>query len=170
MLPQSIVATLNLMLFASSCSVSEAVFKLTPRIIGGNTAADEEFPYIVSIRDAKVDQHFCGGALITPRNVLSAGHCLIARRLQPDSAYVALGVYNRLDEGVRKNIKRITVHPQFNTTFMHNDISVITTYTKIEYTDRIQPIALPITDVPEQGNLKAVAMGWGRIVSRNLGT
>lgn len=162
MFPQSFVVALNLLLLAST---SEAKFKITPRIMGGETAAVAEFPYIVSIRDAKVDQHFCGGAMITPKNVLSAGHCLIARRLQPNSVYIALGVYNRRDGGVRKNIIQIAIHPEFNTTFMHNDISIITTFTKIEYTDHIQPIALPINDVPEKGDLTAVASGWGRIVS-----
>lgn len=165
MFPQSILVALNLLLFASTFSMSEATFKITPRIMGGKTATEAEFPYIVSIRDAKVNQHFCGGAVITPRNVLSAGHCLIARRLKPNSVYIALGVYNRLDNGVRKNVKQITIHPEFNTTFMHNDISIITTFTKIEYTDHIQPIELPIGDVPKNGDLTAVASGWGRIVS-----
>ncbi|XP_055308147.1 chymotrypsin-2-like [Sitodiplosis mosellana] len=165
MLPRSIVVILSLLLFVSSVSVFEAIFKVKPRIIDGEKAAAKEFPYIVSIRDAKVHKHFCGGALITQRNVLSAGHCLIGRRFQPDSIYIALGVFNRLDDGVRKNVKRITIHSGFNKTFMHNDISIITTYTKIDYTARIQPIALPIADVPEQGNLNAVGAGWGRIIN-----
>lgn len=161
MCPRVILPTLGLLLFASTVSLSQLT-----KTADAQSATEKEFPYIVSIRDVKVHQHFCGAVIITQRNVLTAGHCLIVRKSQPETVYVVLGVYNRLDNGVRKNVKQIAIHPQFNTTFMHNDIAILTTYTKIEYSNQIQPIALPLFDIPEKGNIKAIASGWGRIVSR----
>lgn len=46
------------------------------RIVGGNDAPDGAYPYQVSIKNAKTGNHFCGGSIITPKTVLTAGHCI----------------------------------------------------------------------------------------------
>jgi trypsin len=47
---------------------------ITPRIIGGNLAARDEYPWYVHA----VDGELCGGSLIHPDIVLSAAHCQVA--------------------------------------------------------------------------------------------
>lgn len=156
-----IVVPLGLLLLSSN---AETESEIKPHIGGANVTAGE-YSYIVSIRDSKLEQHFCGGALINDRNILSAAHCLKKRRLKPESIYVALGVYNRLDKGVRRNVKRITIHPGFDFSNVHNDISIITTHNKITFTQHIQPIALPQANIFKNGVFKGVFIGWGRLVS-----
>lgn len=167
MIWHEIVVPFVLVLLSSNI---EAISKITSPInTAGNVTADE-YSYIVSIRDAKLRQHFCGGALITASNVLSAAHCLKKRTFKPESIYIALGVDNRIDDGIRKNVKCITIHPEFRFSNVHNDISIITTHNKIAFTQHIQPIALPHdifdADIPENEVCKAVFIGWGQLVSQ----
>ena len=45
------------------------------RVAGGRNTTIEELPYQVSMEEN--GEHFCGGSIITPRHVLTAGHCFI---------------------------------------------------------------------------------------------
>lgn len=45
------------------------------RIVGGKKAAPHAYPWTVAI--LKMDFLHCGGALVTDRHVLTAGHCFI---------------------------------------------------------------------------------------------
>ena len=50
-------------------------------IVGGHKASEGQFPYMVSFqllkegKDWPSHTHFCGGAIIDRRNVLTAAHC-----------------------------------------------------------------------------------------------
>lgn len=47
---------------------------LDNRIVGGTSARDGQYPYLVSIRNRGV--HDCGGAIIDEYWILTAAHCL----------------------------------------------------------------------------------------------
>ncbi|OWZ14779.1 Serine protease [Phytophthora megakarya] len=46
------------------------------RIYGGSKANIDKYPFLVSLRDPLFDENFCGGALIAPQYILTAGHCI----------------------------------------------------------------------------------------------
>lgn len=51
----------------------------TPWIIGGEPAAEGEFPFLVSVQvDVLINtfRHTCGGTILSDKYVLTAAHCL----------------------------------------------------------------------------------------------
>lgn len=46
------------------------------QIIGGHDAPPEKYPYQVSLKTSGINTHFCGGAIISKKYVITAAHCL----------------------------------------------------------------------------------------------
>jgi trypsin len=59
---------------AANQTIGDIIDSLVPRIAGGRPANEGDYPYAASI--AIYGVHACGGALIAPRVVLTAGHCV----------------------------------------------------------------------------------------------
>ncbi|OWZ19726.1 Serine protease [Phytophthora megakarya] len=47
------------------------------RIYGGTEANIDKYPFLASLRYPIFDRTYCGGALIAPQYILTAGHCVI---------------------------------------------------------------------------------------------
>ena len=47
------------------------------RIVGGQPAKKNQYPWLVAIFKTGVPRSFCGGSLISSRTVLTALHCLL---------------------------------------------------------------------------------------------
>lgn len=142
------------------------------RIFQGKPAEEGEFPYLVSLRS--LGNHFCGGVLIAPNVVLTAGHCIVTKsgsRRAPDVSIGLLGIRDTKSE-------RDTVE-EFKTceTIVHRNFDL----------DRIQDgfdIALLVLDGNSTADLVEVdrgsinlqegdavtAAGFGRISNNELST
>lgn len=81
------------------------------RIVGGRAAALGEFPYQVSLRTA-ANFHFCGGAIISDRWVITAAHCIINRA--QTSVRVIVGSVLLNSGGVSHTSSRIIAHESYN--------------------------------------------------------
>ncbi|KAE8902386.1 hypothetical protein PF005_g14279 [Phytophthora fragariae] len=46
------------------------------RIYGGSEANIDKFPFLASLRDTFFEENMCGGTLIAPQYILTAGHCI----------------------------------------------------------------------------------------------
>ena len=47
------------------------------RIVGGRAASSNEFPWIAFVQTQRKDgRHFCGGSVISRRNIITAAHCV----------------------------------------------------------------------------------------------
>lgn len=57
------------------------------RIVGGTPAKMGEFPFMASLQNTVDNRHFCGGALLTDRHVITACHCLILRGISNKPRY-----------------------------------------------------------------------------------
>ena len=71
------------------------------RIVGGQQAKPEEFPWQVAFRrETNISRSniFCGGSLINKKWVVSAAHCFAKKPLQIDDLKVVLGEFDVWNE------------------------------------------------------------------------
>ncbi|KAJ0177716.1 hypothetical protein K1T71_006589 [Dendrolimus kikuchii] len=120
---------------------SDAIVSM--RIVGGRRAEPHSFPWTVAI--LKNDRMHCGGAVITTKHILSAGHCFKWDNIR--NMEVLLGLDNIDDRRAvtRRNISRAVIHEQFTTTAVRdeNDIAIATMDIPVRFSDTVLPICLP---------------------------
>lgn len=133
---------------------------INPRIVGGENAAEGQFPYQVSLRTRLFKQHFCGGSIISSRFMVTAAHCSQGLNSKPFFVFAVVGTLYRTSGGVSVYLEKITPHAEFSMSKLVNDISLIRTAKEIVFSTTIQPIALPTQN--DEGHTQVVLSGWGR--------
>jgi transmembrane serine protease 13 len=109
--------------FETSLLTEDNLFVPQPRIIGGSNARQDRYPYFVSLVDF-TGAHTCGGSLVAPDIVLTAGHCQGATR----RAHV--GRWNRQD-GNGDDYDDIAIefpeypHPEYSDEGFPNDFMIV---------------------------------------------
>ncbi|XP_058809925.1 chymotrypsin-1-like [Phymastichus coffea] len=139
------------------------------RIVGGKLAEVGEFPYMVSLRMR--NNHFCGGALITKRHVLTAAHCIYPMTQRPmlkPYLHVVVGTNSVTWGGKSYKVKNLSYYPEYydqteEPDFMY-DIGIVTLAEEVKESKLVKTIALPTVN-RIQGGEKAVISGWGTMKS-----
>lgn len=151
--------------FFNSKAVAEEDF--VRRIIGGQEAGENEWPWIVALfnSDAEnpADGQFCGGTLIHPWWVVTASHCLPNET--PDSFEVAIGIHDLRNDPEntyrRVAVQEVYLHPAYETGLdpsIDGDIALLR-------------LAEPVYDIPVlplvhqfeliQPGVDGTVIGWG---------
>ncbi|XP_016836998.2 serine protease 76 isoform X1 [Nasonia vitripennis] len=139
------------------------------RVVGGNPAELGAWPWIGLLgygsRNSNQVGFRCGGTLVSSRTVVTAAHCV---HDQNDLKVVRLGEQNlRQTDGavVDYPIQKKIVHPNYEPDTSENDIALLILDEDVQFTDRIRPICLPVSDDLRKRdfvrNFPFVA-GWGR--------
>lgn len=131
------------------------------RIVGGQQASRGQFPHQASLRRVRGRGHFCGGAIVSDRFVLTAAHCTQGRFAIPAEVRVAVGGH-RIFDGTLHNVSRIVNHPRYNSRSMENDIAVIQTTNKIIFGPEVRAIALPTQNLPDETGIRILVSGFGQ--------
>ncbi|XP_034825124.2 transmembrane protease serine 9-like [Maniola hyperantus] len=134
---------------------NQVVPKVDGRIVGGEEANIEDFPYQVSFIAKR--SYFCGGFIVSENYILTAGHC--AQNIQPSQVLLRAGSSFR-QNGTIIPIAEVVPHPEFNDPPFDKDVAYMRTAHPIQFTRTIQPIALPPLNRPVTGDI--VVAGWGR--------
>ncbi|GLV41815.1 uncharacterized protein CBL_13547, partial [Carabus blaptoides fortunei] len=143
----------------------------SPKIVGGVEPPYGSYPWQVDIKIYRYKDkkfvHHCGGALIGPRLVLTAAHCLFSSIL-PEHLRVVLGEHRlrKSDEHEASyKVDRLLAHPDFRKVGPHShDIALLRLaggHSGVIFSTYISPICLPhIDESPPPGTWCSVT-GWG---------
>uniref|UniRef100_A0A8W7Q020 Peptidase S1 domain-containing protein n=1 Tax=Anopheles coluzzii TaxID=1518534 RepID=A0A8W7Q020_ANOCL len=159
-------ATCALALFALVASVAQAAPHGGMRVVNGETAKLGQFPYQVrlTLHVGNGQQALCGGSLLNEEWVLTAGHCVMLAK----SVEVHLGAVDFSDN---TNDGRLVLesteffkHEKYNPLFVANDVALVKLPSKVEFSERVQPVRLPTGDEDFAGR-EVVVSGWGLMVN-----
>uniref|UniRef100_A0A8C8SEB8 Peptidase S1 domain-containing protein n=1 Tax=Pelusios castaneus TaxID=367368 RepID=A0A8C8SEB8_9SAUR len=111
------------------------------RIIGGQDAEQNEWPWQVSVQ--RNGGHVCGGSLISAQWVVSAAHCF--NPSVPISQYqLVLGAHNLSSSALLSSeVQQIIHHPSYNAATFVADIALVKLKELVPETTSIRPISLP---------------------------
>ncbi|KAI9370023.1 trypsin-like cysteine/serine peptidase domain-containing protein [Aspergillus egyptiacus] len=142
-------------LFALSLAAAAAPVLAEEAIVGGDDADITEYPYQIAL--LSTGQLICGGSIISPQYVVTAGHCTAG--LSASSLSIRVGSTQASSGGTTIPISAITVHPDYNAATVENDISILTLGEELSFDSSIQAIDLP-SSAPTAGTT-VTATGWG---------
>eukprot|EP00123_Amoebidium_parasiticum_P009275 comp19378_c0_seq2/m.22347 comp19378_c0_seq2/g.22347 ORF comp19378_c0_seq2/g.22347 comp19378_c0_seq2/m.22347 type:complete len:511 (-) comp19378_c0_seq2:119-1651(-) len=127
------------------------------RIVGGHIVSTAP-RWMVSLQTYKTDSaafcHICGGSLIAPNLVVTAGHCLGAF----NRACLGGVSFNHSNDFNCYEIDDFFAHPSWNATTLFADVALVRLKTSVP-----NPTLLPLNRNPQAGNLRSpvVVLGWG---------
>ncbi|XP_026750049.1 serine protease snake-like [Galleria mellonella] len=148
-------------------------------VIGGRVTEPGEFPHMGAIGWRSVTDTWlfnCGSTLISPKFVLTAGHCTKASPRDSRIADVVpkiirFGVKNviNIEDSMDINISRIIPHPQYKPPKQYFDIALMELEKVVTFSKVIQPACLWSKDDESFGS-KATVTGWGVYRNGNRNT
>jgi hypothetical protein len=109
--------------------MKEDGFTPIPMIIGGNPASEGEYPWMAALVQAdepnSYDGQFCGGSLIGPYWILTAGHCVIGAKAE--DIHVVLGATNLNNSGGTQRIEvaEVILAPDYNDVTLNSDFALL---------------------------------------------
>lgn len=103
-------------------------FTPIPMIIGGNPASEGEYPWMAALVQSDVadnyDGQFCGGSLVHPYWILTAGHCVTGSK--PEDIHVVLGATNLDDTDIQRiEVAEIILAPGYNNVTLESDFALL---------------------------------------------
>jgi secreted trypsin-like serine protease len=143
------------------------------RIVGGAPVLIEDSPWQVALIRSQVAEpqrsQFCGGSIIASDWVVTAAHCVdnfIVSQL-PTRLNVVAGTANYETGGQRATVKRIFVHPAWNSANMDNDVALLQLGEALTMGSPI-PVVAANTEFTDP--TKLTVTGWGAIFEGGPGS
>ncbi|CAD7088916.1 unnamed protein product [Hermetia illucens] len=143
----------TLFLLCLLCAV--ATPRLQEKIVRGRRSPTGRTPYLVSLMYQL--KHYCGGAVVAPRVILTAAHCVVG--MKPRFMSIRAGTNTRMRGGYIRRVGGWKRHPKFNKKSISYDVALIYLKRRLPFNNLVQPIKL------FQGRLrkfqKGIIAGWG---------
>ena len=138
----------------------------TDRIVGGKEVNPKgKLPYQVMFFPCAPSGQcgLCGGTIVNKKFVITAAHCWDS---QMTNLRVIVGEHNVFCDGVNEggkviNVKKATMHPDYNKKTMDNDIAVLELSEELTFTDKVKPACLPSSATKDYSGTASTISGWG---------
>ncbi|KAJ8918088.1 hypothetical protein NQ315_011545 [Exocentrus adspersus] len=137
----------------------KSVPMLDGRIVGGVDVDIADYPYQVSVQ--MLSFHYCGGAIISTRWVLSAAHCT-DRLPIPSFFSIRVGSTTRNAGGLVYSVLSLIIHPEYTREALDYDIALLRVSSDILATNA-RTIVLPTIGKLPEPNAIATITGWGTL-------
>jgi len=133
------------------------------RIVGGQNAQKNEYPWQVGLVSNWGSTPFCGGSLISSTTVVTAAHCATS----PSQFKVVVGDHDvtQGDGEQRISVASWTSHPNYNSNNQDHDIAIIQLAQPVQFSDSVAPVCLPPSSSSNYDGATATATGWGTLSS-----
>ena len=138
------------------------------KIVNGTTISDNlsnQFNFLASIVPKGKNKPFCGGAFIGKNVVLTAAHCVDG--VNADQIQVQFKKKYSNSSGITFNVKKILIHPNYNSITANNDIALIFLRGR-PWKKGIRPLYLPSNKLQRtiyRPNKRSFIMGFGSTFS-----
>ncbi|XP_062549415.1 brachyurin-like [Armigeres subalbatus] len=136
------------------------------RVTNGREATPGQFPYQVAlVINFAQGSGLCGGSIISNDYILTAAHCVLGA----SGGTALVGAHNRLNnepfqQSIVFELNGITIHPEYTSNTIRNDIATIRLTNSIVFDERVQPVRLPsLNDTRTFSGRMATVSGWGRL-------
>uniref|UniRef100_T1J964 Peptidase S1 domain-containing protein n=1 Tax=Strigamia maritima TaxID=126957 RepID=T1J964_STRMM len=135
------------------------------KIVGGQAADKGEYPWQVSMQRTSWSGafHFCGGAIIDERTIVTAAHCV--EGVSASSVKVVAGEHRlNYNEGTEQtvSVSRIISHRYFDSQALINDIAILKLSTPLKFDGKnVAPVCLPTKKQEHTGY--CTVTGWGAL-------
>ena len=122
----------------------------TDRIINGEEAIPNEFPWMAALVEKGGHTPFCGGAIISTKHVITAGHCTVKDDVE--DIEVLVGEHDLLragDQSMRYRLKRVIEHPNlamYRRGYRDTDwdYAILVLRERLRFSKFVRPICLPV--------------------------
>ncbi|KAG7204747.1 hypothetical protein KM043_005160 [Ampulex compressa] len=134
------------------------------RIIGGENATIEEYPFAVSLQNngtffGHEVEHFCGGSIIGEKWIITSAQC--ALRIRGRDVRVRAGTRYYYKDGTIYDIEAVIVHPLFDLQSYDYDFGLVKLTESIKFDDTKRPIELPYQNLVLEDGSTVRVLGWG---------
>ncbi|XP_055963509.1 transmembrane protease serine 4 [Sorex fumeus] len=128
-----------------------------PRVVGGEKASVDSWPWQVSIQYEK--QHICGGSVLDPHWILTAAHCF-RKHLDVSNWKVRAGS-DQLGNFPSLPVAKILVIRHNSTYPKEKDIALVKLQSPLIFSGTVRPICLPFFDEELSPGTPLWVIGWG---------
>jgi trypsin len=146
------------------CGIANRVNK----IVGGVATEENEYPWQIGLVSSRGSTPYCGGSIISKKEILTAAHC--TQGTSAGNIYILVGEHDvsKADGERKMRVCSKAEHPSYNSRTVDYDYAVLTLCDEISWATDAQPVCLPSVSGQAAGfneNKASIVSGWGTLRS-----